>query len=199
MNSPLDMLQHCHRNIRRFSSGLVRLAEVEHLDDPAVIDGVRACARYFREGLPLHAQDEDLSLTPRLEQLSLRPQEISALWQMFTQHQQIDTLTAEVLAMLDAVVTQEPVDRMGFLGLARELRTLLMAHIELEEAVLFPRILELPPRSLTSMVREMRTRRGLPAAPLNAPRVSRPGLPFRIVSAGALHPASQRAFADSNE
>lgn len=184
MSAPLDMLQHCHRNIRRFSAGLVRLAEVEHLDDPAVIDSARACARYFREALPLHAQDEDLSLTPRLERLSLRPEEVSALWQMFTQHQQIEVLSAEVLVLLDAVVAQLPLDRAGFLGVARELRALLLAHIELEEAVLFPRVSELTLASQASMAWEMRARRGLPAPPRGAPRPKRAGLPFRIVDVG---------------
>lgn len=182
-DTPLPMLMHCHRNIRRFTEGLERLALAEELGEPACVDAARSCARYFREALPLHAEDEDLSVAPRLDGLPLRPDEVAARWRMFTQHQEIEALCAELLPMLQAIGDRQPVDRMGLLGLARELGELQRSHLELEETVLFPRIEELPTEVQAEIAHEMRERRGIGPSPQR--RSDKPGLAYRVVVGGS--------------
>jgi hemerythrin-like domain-containing protein len=67
-DNPLQVLRDCHRRIETFMTALVRLNGVAK---GAAISGedreaLRTALRYFREAVPKHTEDEEVSLFPRL-------------------------------------------------------------------------------------------------------------------------------------
>ena len=61
-----ELLLECHQRIRSFVDLAVRLAEVKDAPDAQIRDAARQVLRYFEEALPLHVQDEEQSVLPRL-------------------------------------------------------------------------------------------------------------------------------------
>lgn len=155
---PIAGMLECHDRIRQFLDGLGRLAALDDLRDPRAPDAARACARYFREGLPLHGLDEDLSLAPRLRPTA-DAEVIDALDAMAAEHGLMDRGLPQLLADLDAVGVGDPPAveelRAGHLWLDRLLR----AHIEMEERVIFPAAADLDAETLAMIAGEMRARR----------------------------------------
>lgn len=155
---PLQLLEACHDQIRKTCRGLRALAAPENHGDPRVPATAEACARYLRVGLPLHGQDEDLSLAPRLRALSGVPvAALEALDTMDDEHATIDEELARLLPGLEALARGE----------AHELRPevligLLDRHLALEEARVFPLVPTLPEGDQAAIVREIRSRRAAP-------------------------------------
>lgn len=165
MNDPISLMLACHERIRRFTGGLSRLAALEDLRDPQAAPAAEAIARYLRMALPLHAADEDESLTPRLQAHCGDGRVFEALEVMERQHREIHGGLPRVLRLLDAVIEGPPPSRAALSDAADWLCTLMEAHLALEEAVIFPAALDLPPEALAEMAEEMPARRGLsPAA-----------------------------------
>lgn len=149
----------CHERIRRFCGGMLLLCE--HLDphDPRVVNTAERVARYLRVGLPLHAQDEDESLTPRLTALTLPDEVQAALAQQQEEHLSIESLRREVVLGLERAVSHHaplPVVSMG------HLTPLLLAHIDAEERLIFPHIERLPQEEQQATLRELQRRRQSP-------------------------------------
>jgi hypothetical protein len=97
---PTTLLMECHGRIRQFCGGLTALAALgeAELRQPAAVNTAAQCARYFREALPLHAQDEDESVLPWLkEQAVLQP----VLATMQQEHRQFEVLIPDVVAVLE--------------------------------------------------------------------------------------------------
>ncbi len=59
-------LLECHTRIRTFSRLAEELGRRDDLTENEVIDAAHRCERYFSEALPLHVEDEEQSLLPRL-------------------------------------------------------------------------------------------------------------------------------------
>jgi len=155
-DAPLDLLMACHERIRRYLGGVDALIAVNDPLDPRCPPTAAACARYFREGLPLHGQDEDLSLTPRLLAHGVDASVREALHQMREEHVAMDGGLPEVLALLDAAARGEAA---ALVEPQRWLSELLLSHIAAEEAAIFPAIALLPPDELAAITREIRARR----------------------------------------
>ncbi len=156
---PLALLLACHERIDRYLGGLAELARMQDPEDPRVAPTAEAVARYLREGLPLHGQDEDLSLAPRLRALGYDPALESALARMEAEHVRMDEGLPDLLALLDALPLGEP-----DLGERLEshhawLDLLLRDHMAMEEAVIFPKIARLPEAERRAIVVEIRGRR----------------------------------------
>jgi iron-sulfur cluster repair protein YtfE (RIC family) len=155
---PLELLEACHAQIRKTCRGLRALAAPENLGDPRIPATAEACARYLRLGLPLHGQDEDLSLAPRLRaQPDVPLAALEALDTMDDEHGAIDEELARLLPGLGALARGE----------ARALRPealidLLDRHLALEEARVFPLVPTLPEHDQAAIVREIRLRRAVP-------------------------------------
>src|SRR5690606_25886197 len=66
--SLLELLTACHERIRRFTAMAVALTEPSAQSRPPseVTDAADGVRRYLAVALPLHAADEELSITPRL-------------------------------------------------------------------------------------------------------------------------------------
>ena len=151
----LDLFSACHERIRRTLRGLAALSTEEGRHDPRAPATAVACARYLRVGLPLHAQDEDLSLAPRLrELLELDPATLELLDELEDEHDAIETEMPAVLAPLDAIAAGQPA-----LVLPERLDALLQAHLKKEESEIFPWVRQLPIEAQEAIIRELRHRR----------------------------------------
>lgn len=155
-DTPLGLLMACHERIHRYLGGLEALAALDDLSDPRAAPTARDCLRYFRDGLPLHGRDEDLSLAPRLRALGLEPRVLEAMDRMTEEHAEVERGLPEVLASLGAVARGQaaPLDQAH-----RWLSPLLLGHLALEEAHIFPEIVRLPQAEQAAIVDEIRARR----------------------------------------
>lgn len=157
---PIGGMLECHDRIRRFLDGLARLVALEDLHDPRAPEAATACARYFREGLPLHGLDEDLSLAPRLRVFGDADVD-AALDCMAAEHAMLDRGLPSLLADLDTLAAGALVPRKQLVAGQEWLDALLRGHIELEERVVFPFARQaLDEQQRTEIAAEMRGRRG---------------------------------------
>jgi hemerythrin-like domain-containing protein len=163
--SLLELLMACHERIRRFTAMAVALTEPSARTRPVAevteaADGVR---RYLAVALPLHAADEELSITPRLR--AHQPALVPSLERMCTEHTEHAPLLAEVIGVCEAIV-RSPDELPALAGRLRPaalaLSAALLAHIEEEERVIFPAIEALPTDEQAAIVAELRARRAPP-------------------------------------
>ncbi len=162
----VGLLLDCHQRIRTF----VRLAEEvgrrTDLRESDVVDACQRCERYFKEALPLHIEDEEKSLLPRLGGLGQGVD--GALGTMQAQHLEHTPL---LLALLDALrmVQLEPgaePRREHLRHVAAQLTTEFEKHLSLEEQVIFPAVRHHLSRDAQSLVvQELRARRRPSAKP----------------------------------
>lgn len=159
LDDPLEGLLACHTRIRRCAAALRRLPGVEDLRGPMVAISAQQMARYLREALPKHGQDEDESLTPRLLAIGVSLTLEAALTRMHEEHQQMDRLLPPLLTELDRLVAKDPGDPRLLAQYGQELATLLISHVDMEEQVIFPTIVRLSAASRGAMRLEMLRRR----------------------------------------
>lgn len=156
-DSALDLLRACHAKMRSFGAGLVALAPAAATGDPRVRTGAAAVARYLREALPKHAEDEDQSITPRL--LARYPELGPVLAALEVEHGRIVALLPALCADLDRLADGRPVDLAPFGATAEQLASLLAAHATTEEEAWFPKLETLPADELAAIRQEMARRR----------------------------------------
>lgn len=160
---PLAMLLSCHRRIRHFSALARRLgapgaiaASPEELAAAAA-----AVLRYFRVALPLHVQDEDCSLLPRLMPLDPAGLE-TALRRMADEHLLIEEAIGRIAphwqALAEAPARHSELRRHLDAG-AAPLEDLFERHLTREETIVFPVLARLPSAALREIAAEIRTRR----------------------------------------
>ena len=137
--------------------GLRILAELEDPADRRAPEAGRQIARYLREGLPLHARDEDDSIAPRLAAVdpSVRP----LLDTLAEGHARLDAVMPDILADLDRVADGAPVDRDAFARHHADFAAIMVPHLELEEREFFPAVAALGEDDRAAIVAEMVARR----------------------------------------
>lgn len=156
----VGLLLDCHQRIRTFAGLAVAVSERMDALPGEVVEVCRRVERYFSEALPLHVQDEEESILPRLHG---RSHDIDvALERMREQHDRhLDLLRG--LLELSAAVRMAPGDeavRWMLHDVALELQADFEPHLQAEERIIFPAI-----RSLVStkeqqdIVGELRARR----------------------------------------
>ncbi len=165
VSNPTDMLLECHDRIRqamRGAHGLVNAAAA----DPAVAPTAAAVHRYFAVALPLHSDDEDVSLAPRLFNAGI-PDDLAGMLQMMTaQHSAIDSTLERLLPLWDRLQhAPEDLDRLRpeLSEATLQLAALWEMHLSMEEQHIFPGAsahLDEPARA--AIVEEMRARRSAP-------------------------------------
>ncbi len=157
----LDLLLECHGRIRAFTTLAVRLSEARDVPAAEIADSAERVAQYFGRALPLHAQDEELSLVPRLrghdEQLD------DELAEMCEEHEAHEESVAELVALCSAL-RDEPdrhLELAPTLGeTARELQAHFGPHLAREEQHIFPALAtQLDANTRAEIVKEMRARR----------------------------------------
>lgn len=158
--TPLGLLMACHERIDRYLSGLEALVGFADLGASEAVNTAASVARYLRDGLPLHGEDEDDSLAPRLRAAARDPQLDEALDHLVDEHQQMMAGLPALLALLDAIVRREQIDRGALAERQRWLDALLRGHVAFEEEEVFPSIDVLGSADQQAIVREIRARRG---------------------------------------
>jgi hemerythrin-like domain-containing protein len=166
---PLAILQACHERLRRMVELLIPLREHlrEHgADGPAAVTA-STIRQYFENLWPLHEQDEELEILPRVRNRLRSRNTVAAQHLLETiatvheQHRSFEPLRRSVMAMLRAIETgaaqrlDDPAVQ-AFVELFR-------LHIALEEDVLEPAYARLlTPEDLQQIGCAMAARRGLP-------------------------------------
>jgi len=156
-----SLLTSCHARIRHFSEMAVTLAEARDAPEHEIAEAARQLHRYFAQALPLHAEDEEESVLPRL---AGRAAELDTrLERMRAEHVRIDELLAPQLEAWQALAKQ-PADlvtlapRLSPLG--RQLQALFGEHLESEEKYIFVALqTQLSHTELGAIEQEIRDRR----------------------------------------
>jgi len=134
----------CHARIRAFTAIARRIAAHEGAD-AGVAEAAARVERYFRVAYPLHVEDEEISLRPRLMAVKAAPEIALCLDAMTAEHDAMEALVAGLLPRW-ATVAERPSDLAALApGLGddtAELARRFDAHLEQEERVLFPAVEE---------------------------------------------------------
>lgn len=155
----VGLLLECHQRIRTFVGLAAEVGRRSELPDAEVDDACRRCERYFTEALPLHVEDEEQSLLPRLG--GFDDELDRALAAMHSQHELHAPILQEMLAACrdvratprDATLRERL--RVSALSLAAEFEH----HLAMEEAVIFPAARLLTPDAEAQAIHELRARR----------------------------------------
>ncbi|HEX8924360.1 MAG TPA: hemerythrin domain-containing protein [Terriglobales bacterium] len=162
--TPAQMLLDCHKRIRHFVKLAQNLVTATNAPVSQLADAARDVHRYFSISLPLHEQDENLSLHTRLRMNAPDDKDAGdSSNAMVIQHQTIDDVVARLLPMWERV-SQDPVALSGFAqqmtALTSKLADLMEGHLKMEEEQVFPAIDRcLSAEDQAAMVAEMRARR----------------------------------------
>lgn len=158
----VDLLLECHARMRTFAA-LARKVALEKEGPPAEVqDAAARIARYFSEALPLHVQDEERTLLPRLKGLD---KELDiALSHMAAEHHAHETNLGRLVEICRDVAA-DPARLATHRG---ELRYVsgaveagLAAHMRDEEAIVFPAVrARLSEEARAVCLAELRGRRG---------------------------------------
>jgi iron-sulfur cluster repair protein YtfE (RIC family) len=166
------LLLECHERIRSFLALARRIAEAGPAAPASVGEAATRVRRYFTEALPLHAQDEEASVLPRLRGLDARVD--AELDTMAREHREHEGPTSELVAACEEIARAperlpELAPRLGRAAAALERH--FVEHLGREEAVIFPamrRLLDRPADE--AIIREIRARRAPVRASPSAPR-----------------------------
>lgn len=167
--APTDLVGHllaCHERIRKF----VALAATAGSTDGRDAEVVEACSvveRYFERALPLHVEDEEQSVLPRLR--GRRVEVDQALRTMEAQHRVHAPLIEELL-VASRSVRRSPGEAAGRERLrvaAAQLAAEFEPHLTIEERIIFPAISLLGPEAQAQIRDEQRARRD--AVPTDVP------------------------------
>lgn len=159
------LLVECHERIRTFLALARRVAEAREPDREEVRQAAGRVSRYFTQALPLHAEDEEHSVLPRLR--GREPAVDAELETMLREHVEHERPMRRLVDACDALA-RDPGrhgELAGTIGEAgAELERHFAAHLRREEEVIFPAIRRfLDPRADAELVREIRARRGVSA------------------------------------
>jgi iron-sulfur cluster repair protein YtfE (RIC family) len=158
----VDLLIGCHQRIRHFTAAAVKLAHAQGANSDEIRLAAAAVYRYYSVSLPLHEADEEDTLRPRLDPVA-GERVRHALLAMADQHQGIYEFVERLMPLLQ-LLQQNP-DNLPQVGaemcsLTNALDEIFRAHLELEEAVIFPAIREtLSEGTRAEMLAEMQQRR----------------------------------------
>jgi hypothetical protein len=162
-SDPVAHLLACHERIRSFVALSARMISTPAAPHGDIADAVARVRRYFTVALPLHEQDEELSIRPRLIRANAAVDVEDALAMMTAQH----TTLHEILGELEAswrVLAEDPAQLASLAprleGPQRALEELFDLHLSMEETVVFPALPRLlRPDALSEIVTEIRARR----------------------------------------
>jgi iron-sulfur cluster repair protein YtfE (RIC family) len=154
-----DLIMECHARIRHFARLALTIAARPELSADEVKESAAQCVRYFTVALPLHMQDEEDSIAPRMTGHSAELDAVLA--QMRAQHFEHDTRVTALINALDAVIKKpNATTRRQLALLAATLETDFEAHLRLEELQIFPLFNKLlKPSAQAEIIKELRARR----------------------------------------
>jgi hemerythrin-like domain-containing protein len=158
----VGLLLECHARIWTFVAMADSIALAQSASESDISDAAQRVRRYFAVALPLHEQDEELSIAPRLLSSNVDANTRGVLSTMADDH----ALSRKLLTLLDehwAALAESPrkvLDSSTFLAAkTAELRALFARHLVMEESLVFPLVEQLPEEVRADIVAEMRARR----------------------------------------
>lgn len=165
----VDLLLECHDRIRSFLAMARRLAEARGATPEEIAGAAGRVHRYFTQALPLHAEDEERSILPRLR--GRDPEVDRELATMAREHAEHE-VPLGALVRACAALAEDPGRHAALApdvgAAAAELERHFAAHLAREERVIFPALRRLlGPDADAAVVGEIRARRGV-AAPATA-------------------------------
>jgi hypothetical protein len=160
---PADLVLTCHARIRESVALGGRIAAAVGAPPEEIASAAARALRYFREALPLHEQDEEASIKPRLLASPARAELGDAIATMVGEHDvahailnEIDPLWARLTAEPEALASI----RAPLADAQRALALLFERHLAGEERAIVPAIARvLPPEERAVLLIEMRARR----------------------------------------
>jgi len=162
--TPAQMLLDCHKRIRHFVSLAQNLVAATNAPVAQLAEAAQNIHRYFSISLPLHEQDENLSLHTRLRTNAPNDKDAcDSSNAMVIQHQTIDDVVARLLPIWERL-SQDPISLASsaqqITVLTNRLAELMDGHLKMEEEQVFPAIERcLTAEDQAAMVAEMRARR----------------------------------------
>lgn len=159
----MGLLLECHDRIRRHCALALRIIEAKDVPAEQVADAARQVVRYFGTALPLHVEDEDESLAPRLQQrVGNEVDHARRVAEMMDQHEQIELLLGNLIPGWTKL-GESPSQPELIASLAEDTRSLndaMEVHLKMEEEHLFPLAKRvLTPEELDALGAEIRQRR----------------------------------------
>jgi len=173
LDQPIGLLGDCHRRIERFLDTLIRVTEVigSGTLTPEARNALETALQYFRDAGPMHTEDEEESLFPRLramaggagESAAKAAHAMSIVERLQADHEKADKRHLAIDAIgkrwLEAG-TLPPDEVQQLQSELRDLRQFYTAHLAAEDDELFPLSESLLPQTqLDEMGREMAARR----------------------------------------
>ncbi len=160
----VELLLECHQRIRSFIQLAARLAAASDAPEEQISDAAGKVLRYFEEALPLHVQDEEQSLLPRLRGHDERVD--AALDQMCEEHAShqsgLEKLTGLCRTLRGAPERHSELSS-ELARVAAELDVEFGAHLHSEEETVIPAIARfLSAKEQADMILELRERRAPP-------------------------------------
>jgi hemerythrin-like domain-containing protein len=158
----VSLLLECHDRIRTFGALAVTVGDQPGLPADQIDVACVRIARYFSESLPLHVQDEERSLLPRLGGRSAALDETLAAMQ--EQHRSHEAPLRQLIELCSSMrAAPDTAAKATFREVAHHLAREWRRHLELEETSLFPALgAALSPEEQTAIMVEMRARRQTP-------------------------------------
>ena len=157
----VEALLECHDRIRTFLEIAGKLAATPEAPPAEVREAAQRVRRYFAEALPRHVADEEESILPRLA--GKHPELDAALARMHAEHHEHARPLATLLDSMQKLdVAPERLSELApeLARVAAELDAALGAHLENEEAIVFPAIrAELSPEDQAAIRSELAARR----------------------------------------
>jgi len=136
----IGLLVACHTRIRSFTQTALRLSQAGRAPVNEIADAAAAVHRYFTVALPLHVQDEDISLAERLAPVATEAV-LEDLVLLAGQHREIEALVDELVPQWHALMN-EPRRLAKMAPSLQEdtmrLDELFQEHLALEEQRVFP-------------------------------------------------------------
>ena len=180
----VGLLLECHERIRSFLALARRIAEVGPSEPGSVPEAAARVRRYFTEALPLHAQDEEESILPRLRGLDpVVDAELEAMAREHREHERPLRALLGACEQLGRAPESLPGLAPSVEAATAELERHFAEHLGREEAVIFPAVRRLLDRSAdAAIVGEIRARRAAGMSRQDAgagPSGASPGLPGR--------------------
>ncbi|ABC81937.1 hemerythrin domain-containing protein [Anaeromyxobacter dehalogenans] len=162
----VDLLLECHDRIRQFLALGRRVAEARPDQLAEVPEAATRVRRYFTQALPLHAQDEEESILPRLRGREAAVD--AALASMAHEHAEHEEPLGRLVAACETVA-RDPSRHAALAGgmgaAVGELERHFEIHLRREEEIIFPAMRRLLAGAIDAeIVREIRARRGVAEA-----------------------------------